>query len=105
MVSSYVMFWLAWIGWAVVFAVLFSVVKGLDRLNHSVELIEARLDHMSGRLTELLLAINAGKTHGRIDRGDTTSPDLLEFAQEKSAAARVLATMESRSGNEVAQPR
>lgn len=80
--DSYAMLWLAWIGWAVVFAVLFSLVKALDRLNHSVELIDARLDHLSVRLTEALAAANLGSTHGRIERGSAPADSLLDFAPD-----------------------
>lgn len=94
------MFWLAWIGWAVVFAVLFSVVKALDRLNHSVELIDARLDLLSGRLADVLAIVSAANTHARIERGISATDSLLEFAKDTSPASRVLATAEPRAAKE-----
>jgi hypothetical protein len=80
------MFWLAWIGWAVVFAVLFSVVKALDRLNHSVELIDARLDHLAGRLAEVLASPSVASAPGRIERGASVTDSLLEFASDTRSA-------------------
>ncbi len=94
------MLWLSWIGWAVVFAVLFSVVKALDRLNHSVELIDARLDHLSNRLAEVMSAISAGNAAARIERSPTATESLLGFATD-SPASRVLATAEPRSAKEL----
>jgi hypothetical protein len=79
------MFWLAWIGWAVVFAVLFSLIKTLDRLNHSVELIDARLDHLSGRLTEVLAAVNLASSRPRLERS-APSESLLELAADGRSA-------------------
>jgi hypothetical protein len=57
------MLWIAWIVCAIVFAVLFSVIKTLDRLNYSVELVHARLDQMSASIAELVVSVNALTAH------------------------------------------
>jgi hypothetical protein len=93
MVGNGAMFWLAWIGWAVVFAALFSIVKMLDRLNHSVALVDARLAHLSGRLAEVVATLNTTDRH--VEPGSV--PDsLLEFANELPSVPRVSMKAEPR---------
>lgn len=48
-----------WILAAVVFAVLFSLVKTIDRLVYSIEGVHARLDQMSANLTEVVATLDA----------------------------------------------
>lgn len=60
------MLWISWIVCAVLLATLFSVVKTLDRLVYSVQLIDARLDLLSTSIAELASA-HAGATHAHLD--------------------------------------
>lgn len=66
-----------WILAAIVFAVLFSLVKTIDRLVYSVELVHARLDQMSASLTEVVATLDALHAH-RTTPLDTRPPRMIE---------------------------
>lgn len=46
--------WITWIVCSIVFAVLFSVIKTVDRLRYAVELLDTRVDGMSKSLDGLV---------------------------------------------------
>lgn len=71
------MFWISWVLCAIVFAVLFSIVKTVDRLCYSVELVDARLDRLTKSVESLTSLINAASAPAQIDRGDTPRRDWL----------------------------
>lgn len=74
---------IAWILSAAVFAVLFSLVKTIDRLNHSIELVHARLDQMSARLTEVVASVDALVAHGATAALDARAGQLIERSTGK----------------------
>ena len=69
------MLWISWLLCAVVFAVLFSVVKTVDRLCYSIELIDARLDHLTRSVEHLTGVINA--TAPQLDRAEAAHRERL----------------------------
>lgn len=69
------MLWLAWILVAVVCAVLFSVIKTLDRVTIAVQLLDARLDRMTAGIEELKTLVNV--THARLEQVTPSSAKAL----------------------------
>jgi hypothetical protein len=62
--------WITWIVCSIVFAVLFSVIKTLDRVRYAVELLDARIDQMA-KSVDGLVAVS-----GHPSGAQLTSPGL-----------------------------
>lgn len=88
------MLWISWIVAAVVLAALFSVVKTMDRLTYSMEVVDARLDTMAKAIAELSAVVSATNAAARLS-GPGASGELGEAAPAGAAQgrARVTATM------------
>jgi hypothetical protein len=73
------MLWLAWILVAIICAVLFSVIKTLDRVTYAVQLLDARIDRMAAGVEELTALVNM--TPGRLEHHAPPSPTALGSAR------------------------